>query len=54
MKSIFLGLYLYNMLCKGSLDPAMSYAKAGAVVLIDNFIMRKVYFWTRKSFTGGI
>ncbi len=52
VKSLLLGLYIYNLLCKNADNPAMSYLQAGFIVIIDNIITRELYFEGRKQFVN--
>ncbi len=50
MKSVLVGLYMFNMLCKNSLNPTLSYVKAGAVVILDNLLTKPIYYGARDLF----
>jgi hypothetical protein len=52
VKSVALGLYIYNMLCRNAHNPGAAYFKASMVVIVDRIIHSAVYYATRERAIG--
>ncbi len=49
LKSVLVGMYIMNMLCKNSLNPNLSYIKAGLLFIADTTISNYLYFPLRNA-----